>query len=138
MKSMTPVFRFRARGGRSFGLAALLLSVTALAAAAMNAAPPAGHYEIWEDVEGGAVCELLLEDASSIGGFALAGDNGCMAVFKFSGDPHAWFLDDNGGLAIIDATRKILARFERLADGSFYARRDADGLENLNLTPKQP
>ena len=138
MNSMTPVFRFPNHGGGGLALAALLLSVTPLASAAMNAAPPAGHYEIWEDFEGGAVCQLLLEDAVSIGGFALAGDNDCMAAFKFSDDPHAWFLDDQDRLAIIDATRNVLVRFERLADGSFYARRNAEGLENLNLTPKEP
>lgn len=94
-----------------------------------------GNYDIWEDFEGGKVCPIRLEDGTTIGGFALAGDDQCMQTFKFDGDPAAWFVDDEGWLVLIDATRKILVRLAPSTDGSFYANRTADGLESLNLTP---
>jgi len=94
-----------------------------------------GAYEIWEDFEGGKVCPLALDDEQSIGGFALEGDDQCMEPFKLTGDPNAWFLDDEGWLVLIDAARQTLVRFRPDEKGGFYADRTADRLESLNLTP---
>jgi len=115
-------------------LAALLLGV--LQVHAESPASLAGPYDIWEDFEGGTVCPLTLEDEPAIGGSALSGDDDCMQVFNFAGDPYAWFPDGEGRLVIIDATRRVLVRFDALQDGTFYAIRSDAGLENLNLTPQ--
>ena len=94
-----------------------------------------GAYDIWEDFEGGKVCKINLGDEPTIGGYALEGDANCFAAFKLDGDPYAWFVDQERRIVIIDATRKILIRFEPVEDGAFYARRTDAGLENINLTP---
>ncbi|WEK50235.1 MAG: AprI/Inh family metalloprotease inhibitor [Candidatus Kaistia colombiensis] len=111
-------------------------SVSALAETA-DVSTLKGSYSIWEDFEGGKVCPIQLDDGTTIGGFALEGDDQCMQTFKFDGDPAAWFVDDEGWLVLIDATRKILVRLAPSTDGAFYANRTADGLESLNLTPER-
>ena len=95
-----------------------------------------GTYELWEDFEGGKVCDVVLETERTIGGYVVRGDNRCMKAFKFSGEPHAWFIDREGWATIVDASRKILVRLKPGEDGSFHANRSAHRLENLNLTRK--
>lgn len=94
----------------------------------------AGDHAFWEDFEGGTICQVTLENVRTIGGYVLSGDEQCMAAFELSDDPYAWFVDDVGQLVITDVTRKVLLRFEPLENGSFYARRENEGLNNLNLT----
>lgn len=122
---------------RSACIASLLLLASGVQVSiAQDTAAIAGEYSIWEDFEGGTVCPMTLENERTIGGYVLTGDDDCMVPFKLSDDPYAWFVDDEGKLVIIDVTRKVLVRFEPLQDGSFYAQRQAEGLENLNLTPE--
>jgi ABC-type Zn uptake system ZnuABC Zn-binding protein ZnuA len=116
-------------------IAMLLASALLAHASDSDGSQYKGRYEIWEDFEGGTVCPLVLEDEMSIGGFALQGDDGCMAVFELDGDPHAWFVDAEGWIVLIDATRQILSRFEPQEDGTFYANRTADRRTSLNLSP---
>jgi hypothetical protein len=117
-------------------LVAVLLSPALAVAKDKDVAAIAGPYSIWEDFEGGRVCPITLDAGRTIGGYVLEGDNDCMVPFKLPDDPYAWFVDKDGKLTFIDVTRHILLQFERLADGSFYARREQFGLENLNLTPE--
>jgi len=95
-----------------------------------------GKWELWEDHEGGTVCPITLANDQAIGGFALMGSEACFRKLKLKGDPYAWFLDPEGSVVLIDATRKVLVRFDALEDGTYYAQRE-EGLENLNLTPKK-
>jgi hypothetical protein len=111
------------------GFAFLLAAVSATRAAGAG-----GKYSLWEDFEGGKVCEVVLTAEQTIGGYVFQGNQRCMKVFKFDGEPYAWFIDQEGWATIVDATRKILVRFEPHKDGSFYANRTADRLESLNLT----
>ena len=120
---------------RSLIAAALLLAGCSAVQAAPDASQVKGSYDIWEDFEGGTVCPLTLDDAEAIGGYALEGDDTCMQVFKFAGDPYAWFLDDDSRLVMIDATRQVLARFQPLEDGVFRADRSDEGLEGVVLSP---
>jgi len=117
------------------GVALLVASCIASVASEPYAEKLKGKFDIWEDFEGGKVCPVTLTDETSIGGFALEGDESCLAELKLGGDPSAWFIDDAGRFVLIDATRHALVRFEPLEDGSFYANRSAEGLDNLNLTP---
>jgi hypothetical protein len=116
------------------GLVLLLATASTLAAAATDIDKLKGKYKLWEDFEGGKVCDVTLETEPTIGGHVFKGNERCMKPFKLSGDPSAWFLDQQGSIAIIDATRKVLVRFKRTPDGSYYAVRATEGLENLNLT----
>lgn len=117
------------------GAAWLAAGCIALAASGAYAENPKGKFDIWEDFEGGRVCPVTLTDEMAIGGFALEGDEACLGELKLGGDPAAWFIDGEGSFVLIDATRHALVRFKALEDGSFYADRSADGLDNLNLTP---
>jgi len=92
-----------------------------------------GHYHLWEDVEGGRVCDVTLEDSRTIGGYAVTADDACVAKLETQGDLFAWFIRDDGAFVFIDATRQPLLTLEALQDGSFYLRRH--GQQSLNLTP---
>lgn len=118
----------------SIALVAVLASVAVANASEPYVSKLKGKYDLWEDFEGGKVCKVTLAPDATIGGFVFKGDDRCMTTFKFTGDPQSWFVDKEGWLVILDATRKTLARFKPGKDGSFYANRTADGLENLNLT----
>lgn len=120
----------------SLALAALVAAGSLAVAADADPVRLKGQWELWEDHEGGTVCALGLDNAPAIGGFALEGSEACLRTLKLKGDPYAWFLDPQGNVVLIDATRKAVLRLDRLDDGSFYAQRREEGLENLNLTPK--
>ena len=117
------------------GVAFLVASCIASVASEAYAEKLKGKFDIWEDFEGGRVCPVTLSDETAIGGFALEGADACLAELKLGGDPAAWFIDGEGSFVLIDATRHALVRFNALEDGSFYADRSAEGLDNLNLTP---
>ncbi len=121
----------------ALGLLVLLAGGSPAMAADPDPTQLKGKWELWEDHEGGTVCPITLESGQAIGGFALTGSEACFRKLKLRGDPYAWFLDKDGNFILIDATRKMLARFDRLEDGTFYARRGGEGLDNLNLTPKR-
>jgi len=92
-------------------------------------------YEVWEDFEGGRVCRVELTDERTIGGNVIGGDVACVRELDLDEEPAAWLIDNEGWFVLIDATRRILVRFEPSPDGvSFYADRRADGLPSLNLT----
>jgi hypothetical protein len=112
----------------------LVLAGTVCATAEPYVEKLKGKHELWEDFEGGKVCKVTLGHEPTIGGFAFKGDARCMKAFKFTGDAYAWHVGSDGWLAITDATRRTLVRFKPHKDGSFYADRSADGLDNLNLT----
>ena len=118
-----------------FALSLAILLAGATAAFAQEKAPLEGAYEIWEDVEGGRVCQVNLSGERTIGGYVLEGDLPCLQQLDLKGEPFAWLIDNEGWFVIIDATRRILVRFEPSTDGeSFYSNRQADGLESLNMT----
>jgi len=96
--------------------------------------PFLGDYDLWEDFEGGRVCRITLENARTIGGYAVTSDTACVGALKLGGDLFAWFPAEDGAVVLIDAARKTLARLEPLPDQTFYARRQDQGLENLVLS----
>jgi len=116
-------------------LALLFLLTSSAGALAAGESNLKGAYDLWEDFEGGKVCNIKLDDEQTIGGFVLEGDEDCFSALKLGGDPYAWFLDSEGQLVVTDATRKVLARFAPVEGGAFYFRRTDAGLESLSLTP---
>lgn len=121
------------------GMISIFAAGAAIAASpqALDPASIAGKYHIWEDHEGGRVCDITLEDGEILGGFALQSDEPCFEKLGFEGDPFAWFVDEQTNeIVVIDVTRAALVRFAVVPDGSFYANRVEEGLESLNLTPE--
>ena len=94
-------------------------------------------YDLWQDGEGGASCAVSLGDQRSIGGYQLDADEDCAAKLELAGDPQAWFLRDDGQLILVDATRQVLLRLDRLHDGTFKDPRDGDYVNAVLLTPRQ-
>lgn len=94
---------------------------------------PLGHFNLWEDYEGGQVCPIELENVRTIGGYTLVFDEDCLTKLKLP-DAQAWFPAEDGAIVIIDATRKILVRLSKHKTDEYYAERQVVGLENLNLT----
>lgn len=93
-----------------------------------------GRYELWQDGEGGLGCELLLKAEPIPGGNALEADADCDENLDLGGDPHAWFVDGEQVLVIVDAARQPLLRMERLSDGDFQDRRDGDFVNAVVLS----
>lgn len=94
-----------------------------------------GHYVLWEDFEGGRMCQISLTDTPTIGGFAATADDACVRQLGIAEDVFAWFIaPDDGWLVLIDATRRILLRLQPQQDGSFYAVRTEMQLPNLMLS----
>lgn len=104
-----------------------------LSTSSLNAQEPLspGPYQIWQDVEGGKICDMILDEEVSIGGQALTTVQSCLNTIDFGGDPIAWHIDDEGWLRFTDAQRKLILRFEPHEDGSYYARRTELQKENL-------
>lgn len=112
----------------------LAIAMSSATTAAPDISKVKGNYDLWEDFEGGKVCKVVLTSDQTIGGYVFKGDNRCIKVFKFDGDPHAWFIDQKGWLTIVDAARKVLVRLQPLEDGTFHADRSADRLEGVVLS----
>lgn len=93
-----------------------------------------GSYDLWQDGEGGLSCKLELRTEPILGGKALDAAGDCDGNLKLGGDPYAWFLNADGVLVLIDATRRPLLRLERLSDGSYKDRRDGDYVNAILLT----
>jgi hypothetical protein len=122
------------------GLAALvgLLGLSSAAQARSPSTPAPGRYTLWQDGEGGPTCQLRLTTHKAIGGQAIEGGQRCAARLKLEGDPYAWFVDAQGRVVILDATRQPLLRMERLADGDYKDRRQGDYVDAVLLTRDGP
>jgi hypothetical protein len=94
----------------------------------------AGAYNLWQDGEGGPSCKLTLQAEPILGGNALDVEADCDAKLKLGGDPHAWFLNADGLLVIIDAARQPLLRMEQQPDGDYKDRRAGDYVNAVLLT----
>ncbi|EJZ23286.1 protease inhibitor Inh/omp19 family protein [Rhizobium sp. Pop5] len=70
----------------------------------------AGTYLIAPD-SGAAGCRLTLETDMAIGGHSLSGQDSCTKPLPALAEAAAWNFDGNGGLILLDPTRKVLARF---------------------------
>ncbi|MGO4117850.1 AprI/Inh family metalloprotease inhibitor [Rhizobium ruizarguesonis] len=70
----------------------------------------AGTYLVAPE-DGGAGCRLTLETGEAIGGYSLSGQDSCMKPLPVVAEAYSWNFDGNGGVILIDATRKVLARF---------------------------
>jgi hypothetical protein len=124
--------------GEPMQLRHVIAGVSFIAQLALNSAArandPIGPFEIWQDFEGGKICDVILTDEVSIGGKGLQVDQTCLEAIDFGGEPLAWHIDDEGWLRFTDALRKFVLRFEPQADGSFYARRVEEQKESLVLS----
>ncbi|OCJ18310.1 metalloprotease [Rhizobium sp. AC44/96] len=70
----------------------------------------AGTYLI-APVSGKPGCSVTLDTGTAIGGYSLSGQDSCSKPLPFLAQAYSWNFDDNGDLILIDATRKVLARF---------------------------
>lgn len=61
--------------------------------------------------DGASGCRMTLETDMAIGGYSLSGQEACAKPLSALAEAAAWNFDGNGGLILIDATRKVLARF---------------------------
>lgn len=93
-------------------------------AAALLACGPAGAQDIDPDIltaqagtylvapeDGRAGCRLTLETDLAIGGYSLSGQDSCSKPLPALAEAASWNFDGNGGLILIDPTRKVIARF---------------------------
>ncbi|KRW62859.1 AprI/Inh family metalloprotease inhibitor [Pseudomonas sp. TTU2014-080ASC] len=96
-----------------------------------------GAYDLWQDGEGGPLCKVRLGDTPTIGGLSLQADEDCASKLNLAGDPYAWFINPNGQLIIIDATRQALLRMKVLEDGSYKDPRDGDYVNAVLLSRPQ-
>lgn len=120
------------RLGRAWALG---IGLGASLAWAQPPAPAPGRYTLWQDGEGGPTCQLRLTPQRTIGGQAIEGAQRCAASLQLAGDPYAWFMDAQGRLVIVDATRQPLLRMERLPDGDYKDRRQGDYVNAVLLSP---
>ncbi|OWV77840.1 metalloprotease [Rhizobium sp. R635] len=70
----------------------------------------AGTYLVAPE-DGAAGCRITLETDMAISGHSLSGQDSCAKPLPALAEAAAWNFDGNGGLILIDATRKVLARF---------------------------
>ncbi|MBB3138061.1 hypothetical protein FHS26_005831 [Rhizobium pisi] len=70
----------------------------------------AGTYLIAPD-DGRTGCRMTLETDMAIGGYSLSGQDSCAKPLPALAEAAAWNFDGNGGVILIDPTRKVLARF---------------------------
>ncbi|RWX11063.1 metalloprotease [Rhizobium hidalgonense] len=70
----------------------------------------AGTYLIAPE-DGRTGCRMTLETEMAIGGFSLSGQEACAKPLPALAGAASWNFDGNGGLILIDPTRKVLARF---------------------------
>lgn len=94
---------------------------------------PIGRFALWEDYEGGTVCNVDLIANRTIGGYDIAYDEACVNSLDIGGDIYAWFPADDGQIVFIDVTRKVLLRMRKDGPEDYYAVRKPLK-ENLNLT----
>ncbi|MBB4573619.1 AprI/Inh family metalloprotease inhibitor [Rhizobium lentis] len=93
-------------------------------ATALLAYGPAGAQDIDPDIlraqagsylvapeGGGAGCRLTLETDLAIGGYSLSGQDSCSKSLPALAEAASWNFSGNGGLILINPTRKIVARF---------------------------
>jgi hypothetical protein len=97
--------------------------------------PPPGRYDLWQDGEGGQVCKLTLQSGRTIGGHPLKAATGCDERLSLGGAPQAWFVDAQGRVVIVDATRRVLLRMEPLDNGEYRDRRRGDYVDAVILSP---
>lgn len=70
----------------------------------------AGTYLI-APASGTLGCRITLGAGNAIGGYSLSGEENCSKALPAFAEAYSWNFDENGGVVIIDATRKVLARF---------------------------
>ncbi|MGG7577283.1 AprI/Inh family metalloprotease inhibitor [Rhizobium sp. Nf11,1] len=70
----------------------------------------AGTY-LFAPQDGRAGCRMTLETGTAIGGYSLSGQESCTTPLPALAESYAWNFDGNGGLILIDAMRKVIARF---------------------------
>lgn len=97
-----------------------------------------GRYDLWQDGEGGPLCTLRLTPQRTIGGFAVAGAAQCAQKLELAGDPHAWFVREDGVLLMLDAARQPLLYMRPLGQGEFKDSRQGDYVNAVILSPKRP
>ena len=95
---------------------------------------PVGAFDLWEDYEGGTVCQVYLTANRVIGGYGIDYDPACIETLDVGGDIAAWFPTDDGDIVMIDDTRKSLLRLRKLPQQDYYMVRQTEGKANLNLT----
>ncbi|MBY5411253.1 AprI/Inh family metalloprotease inhibitor [Rhizobium leguminosarum] len=61
--------------------------------------------------DGATGCRLTLETGEAIGGYSVSGQASCIKPLPALAEAYSWNFDGNGGVILIDATRKVLARF---------------------------
>jgi hypothetical protein len=62
-------------------------------------------------IDGDPGCKLTFTKDPTIGGYAVTGGENCATALPALKDTYAWHFS-GGGLALVDPTRKVLARFE--------------------------
>lgn len=70
----------------------------------------AGTYLVAPE-DGASGCRLTLETGEAIGGYSVSGQASCIKPLPALAEAYSWNFDGNGGVILIDATRKVLARF---------------------------
>ncbi|NNG74664.1 AprI/Inh family metalloprotease inhibitor [Rhizobium laguerreae] len=70
----------------------------------------AGTYLVAPE-DGATGCRLTLETGEAIGGHSVSGQDSCIMPLPALAEAYSWNFDGNGGVILIDATRKVLARF---------------------------
>ncbi|KQV13415.1 metalloprotease [Rhizobium sp. Root1203] len=70
----------------------------------------AGTYLI-APASGAPGCRIALGTDNATGGYSLTGEENCTKPLPAFAEAYSWNFDENGGVIIIDAARKVLARF---------------------------
>lgn len=95
--------------------AGLLTFIAALASPAFaddvdTVKAQAGTYLV-APASGEPGCRITLETGNAIGGYAVSGADSCTKPLPAISGASSWNFDPDGGLIVLDATRKVLLRF---------------------------
>ncbi|MDR9775133.1 AprI/Inh family metalloprotease inhibitor [Rhizobium hidalgonense] len=98
----------------------------------------AGTYLVAPE-DGRTGCRMTLETDMAIGGYSISGQDACAKPLPALAEASSWNFDGNGGLILIDPTRKVIARFVenegspmKTEDGKLFLLSAApDGVDHL-------
>jgi len=114
---------------RTFGLAAasavlILASQPADAADDELVKAQAGTWLLAPE-SGAKGCRLTFETSPATGGYAISGADACATALPPLAKATAWNFSDDGSLTLIDATQKVIARFQE-EEGSPWESEEGD------------
>lgn len=115
--------------------AATLMALTIPAAAQSDIDPDIidAQTGIWlvAPIDGATGCRLTFTKDQTIGGYSVTGAENCATVLPILSETYAWTFN-GGGMDLVDATRKVLARFEESEGSPWHT---VDGRALALVTP---